>query len=151
MQSVLLFLLLIIPVNRSHSQTFINLTSSLHTEYAYLEQPIMFRCVVINSPILAWSSPNYIGENGIQLEFLSVSEPGAHMTSAVDPNTVAMLNSVTTGEETVIESTLRVVASSRFRISSVACHNVGQGTENSTTFEVLGEEHKLYLCLKKCG
>ena len=132
----ILFIIILI-IATSYAQ---RLTSSLSTEYAYPEQAVMFRCVTINSPILAWSSPEYIGENGVQLELLSVNTPGITMTSQIDSNTVAILSNVTTEDgQTVIESNLRVVVSARFQISLVSCHNVGQGTVNSITFEVLGE------------
>ena len=134
-----LFITLIVLIKSYYAQLSINLTSSLANEYAYPEQTVYFWCVVTNSPILAWSSPNYIGDNGIQLEILAIDQPGTIMTSNVDPNTVATLSNVTTGGETIIRSSLRILVSSQFQASSIACHNVGQGTENITTFQIHGE------------
>lgn len=106
---------------------------------AYPQQVINFTCVTRGSSVLAWSSDDYIGV-GVRLEFLSILSLGTTMQSFVNPGTVAILINVSMENgETVLESTLRITASSQFSSSSVSCHNISGGI-NSTTFQIIPGE-----------
>ena len=97
---------------------------------------VLFTCVTRDSPILAWSSDEYIGR-GVQLEFTSADQPESIMRSNINPDTIATLVAITIeSNEVVLQSILRINAS---QTSSIACHHVGNGRVNITTFHVAGE------------
>lgn len=124
----------------------VSLTSSLNgRSRVYPDQEVTFTCVTKGSHILSWSSENYIGRD-LQLEFTSIHEPGSPEHSQVNSHTTATLTSVTTAEDgsIMLESTLRLIASSHFPSSSLTCHHVGNGLTNSTTLHVMGELLHVY-------
>lgn len=120
------------------SPTIVSLTSSLNGR-AYDRQIITFICITRGSQIISWSSDDYIGQD-LQLEFISVNPIQSSIRSSVNPDTIATLTraSIENGS-TILESTLHIVASSRFPLSSINCHHVGTGQINSTTIQVAGE------------
>ena len=102
---------------------------------AYPQQTVVFTCVTNGSSILVWSSDDYIG-NQRDITFTIVDSPGLILHSGT---TVATLVSVTGDREVVLESTLEIIASSQFPMSSVACRDVDNGRINQTSFQVSGE------------
>ena len=82
---------------------------------------------------MAWSSVEYIGPIGIQLELTSVDSV---MRSMDNSNTVA--TTVRINGTLVIETELRITVLQKFTTASVACHDVvGQQTAK-IVFQVLG-------------
>ena len=108
----------------------------------YQGQGIVFTCVTRGSPILAWSSDDYVGTGGILLEFLSINLPG--FTQGAMDNTFAVLKSVDS-ESLVLESELHLTVSSSFPTSTVACLGVNTGLSDNITFHVSGKESNIYV------
>ena len=99
-----------------------------------------FTCRTRDSPILAWSSDEYIGQNN-PLEFLIIDDPGVVRLSSVDPNTVAVLMSVSYENGIPIITcnlSIAVLSSIVDHNHSVMCMNVGVGTMHITTFTHAG-------------
>lgn len=91
--------------------------------------------------MLAWSSDVYIGENQ-QIEFLSIDSEGTTHPSPTDPNTIGMLMSVYDEEDTrvmVSNLSITVLENINHEGHSIACINVGVGTQKITTFYLAGE------------
>ena len=103
------------------------------------EEVVIFTCETRGSPIIAWTSDQYIEVGGTQLEFGAIASVGDTVPSPVYSDTVATLtvNGMIDGEQ-VLESTLRIVTSSLFPTSSVTCIHIGTGRMNTTMLEVLG-------------
>lgn len=132
------------------SPVAISLTNTLNERStAYNGQEITFTCTTRDSQILSWSSDDYIGR-GIQLEFIAVDRTSSSIQSTVNSNTTATLVSVNDDNGIVIlESTLRIIASSRFPSSSINCHHIGSGQTNSSTIQVTGEQKYYFSYLPK--
>ena len=116
----------------------ITLYSSLanrHSDIVHEGEIITFTCIIRESPILAWRCDEYIGHDA-QIEFLSVDPPGYMVVSH---NANATLNNVTQDNGVIVlNSTLRIQASSQFSRASVSCENVGLGTRYTAYFGVSG-------------
>ena len=96
-----------------------------------------FTCETRGSYILVWSSDEYIGSSGTQLEFLTIDIVGRVLVSPINPNTFATLisNTIEDGVR-VLVSTLRIRALSQFLNSSVTCTSLNTATTKSV--QVLG-------------
>ena len=98
-----------------------------------------FTCETRGSPILAWTSNEYIERGGTQLEFATFNDVGDTRISPVNPNTIATLiakfyeNGIG-----VLRSTLRIRALSEFLNSSVNCLHIVDGTMNTSWVLVIG-------------
>ena len=103
---------------------------------------LSFTCVTRDSPILTWSSDQYIGVGGEQLEILSIDSPGTTFVSMVDPSTVAVLTNTTDHNGTsIIMSQLSIIVLPSIvqEYHSITCSNVGIGTETSITLQLAGK------------
>lgn len=103
---------------------------------------LKFVCETLNSPILAWSSDEYVGEGGILLEFLSIDRNGTVKRSTSNPNTSAVLTrSFERNGVNVIISNLTITVSSDIdrHGHNITCINVGIGTRNTTTIRLSGK------------
>jgi hypothetical protein len=103
---------------------------------------IMFTCVTNGSAILAWSSDDYIGQGGVQLEFASFHQPGRIARNRASPiGTQAVLVSKEIEEnETlgILESQLSVIVTSDYQTATIKCLHVDTGSEETTGFQLLG-------------
>ena len=101
-------------------------------------EEITFTCVTRGSPVLAWTSDQYIEQGGTQLEFATFDNENETRTIPINPNTVATLTrkAMENGEQ-VLESELRIITVSRFPTFSVSCIHIGSGNINETTFQLL--------------
>ena len=109
--------------------------------YACPGDDVTFTCETRDSPILVWRSDQYIGLNGVQIEFLSIDPLGTISVSMVDPRTVAeLINKSNHNGTSIIISQLNitVLPSIVQQDHSVICSNVGIGTERSITFQLAG-------------
>ena len=119
------------------------LTSTLHStfygvNFAYAGENVTFTCMARESSLIAWSSNEYIGSDGLRLEFASV-EPVGSMQSVPGGGTAAQLiNSTYEDGIVTVVSQLNVLVQSTYQISSITCHNIGMGTTNTTSFEIAG-------------
>ena len=107
---------------------------------------LTFKCETRGSMILAWSSEEYIGTGGVQLEFTTEDTPGFIQTSDTHPDTVATLISSDQRLLNII-STLQIVVSSNVSMShpsSVTCEHRTSGTNRMLTFQHLGMSHFLF-------
>ena len=100
---------------------------------------ISITCETRGSPILAWTSDEYIEQGGTQLAFGTFNAVNFTRVSPVNPNTIATLieNTVENGVS-VLVSTLRIKALSAFLSSSVNCIHSGNGNTNSSRVQVIG-------------
>jgi hypothetical protein len=120
----------------------ISLTSDLTGNVAYPGQRVTFLChVVANREILiTWTSPQYIGTKGADLQLLSTSEDGHTMRSRQNRDTVATLLHTTRSNETVtvtVEAELKLTASAMYRNSHVSCRANGGPPRRVTFFTSL--------------
>ena len=107
----------------------------------YPEQTAVVTCITRGSGILAWSSESYIGQSGVQLEFLSSDEPGKTLQQ-LNNNTVAILVNVTNENgNRILVSKLYIIGSPHptYSNSSVTCSNVGFDMKAVITFDVVGK------------
>lgn len=103
---------------------------------------IVFTCMTNGSASLAWSSDDYIGRGGIQLEFASFHDPGRIARNQGSPiGTQATLISKEIEEnETkgILESQLNIIVTSDYQIATINCLHVDTGSQESTVFQLLG-------------
>ena len=117
------------------------LNSTLHSTIfglpiAFTNEDVNFTCVIRQSNNMRWTSEQYIGTGGRQLEFASVEPVGSTRTAPGNNQTVAKLISVS---DSVIISQLHIrIQSSTFPIASVQCHDTGVGTNASIRFRLAG-------------
>ena len=101
-------------------------TTLLDGKYACPGQEVTFTCITNGSVVVAWSSDDYIGSNGRQLEFARSNFLGARVTSTIDPNTFAELTMKEDG--LVTESQLHITVSQEISSATVTCIDVGTGS-----------------------
>lgn len=103
---------------------------------------ITFTCVTNGSASLAWSSDDYIGRGGIQLEFASFDNPGKIARNRISPiGTQASLISKEIEEnktQGILESQLNVIVTSDYLNPSIKCLSVDTGIQETTSFQLLG-------------
>ena len=75
---------------------------------------------------MAWTSEEYIGTGGQQLELSAADNVGTNYTAVGNDQTVAELVSATIDE--IIVSRLRIRVKSTYLIASVECHNISTNT-----------------------
>lgn len=98
---------------------------------------VIFVCQTMGSSVIAWTSEEYIGSGGTQIQFAA----GVRSTNIQQiGTTIATL----TGDRMenglqVLTSTLRVNVSSMYPNPSVTCHDVGNGTSKTANFNVIGK------------
>ena len=111
-----------------------------------------FVCKTRDSPILTWSSDEYIGVDGESIEFLNI-EPSGTVKLGSNQRSVAMLNNASTESGiSIMLSTLKIVVlpSLNQRSHSITCTNVGIGTKNITAFQLAGMFTNCeYVCITK--
>ena len=122
------------------------LTSTLHLAeagehslyYAYTGEMVTFTCVVRGSNSMAWSSDEYIGTD--RLEFSSLVHEGTTRMPPVDNGgTIAeFVNSFVDRTVSVVVSKLHITIQSSNRTSSIVCHNLGNESSSSISFDVAG-------------
>ena len=140
-----------------HSQVTTTLTASVNG-MRYTRAPMLNVCVgdTVNfvckgegSRILTWSSDQYIGPGGMQLEFTEPdenSEERVHeVRSKVDPNVVATFTSM---DNTRLTSVLRIIVASPDNTlsSTIVCdQRNANGTATSVILYYLGKGICFYL------
>ena len=108
------------------------LINSLINETASFGDTVNFTCTTIGSNTLAWSSPEYIGQNGEQL---SLSPLGT--TSIL--NTYVFATVISTNIENgqrVLESNLTIIVQGTIPTASVKCSSLGTGESSMTSFQL---------------
>ena len=109
---------------------------------------ISFTCVTNGSASLAWSSDDYIGQGGVQLEFASYHDPGRIARNRASPiGTQAILVSKEIEEnetQGILESQLNVMVISDYQIATIKCLHVDTGSQETTRFQLLGMACELY-------
>ncbi|MCG8621182.1 MAG: hypothetical protein MJE68_04145 [Proteobacteria bacterium] len=122
------------------------LTSTLHStlydvQIAYVDEMIVFTCVVRGSDIMAWTSEEYIGTGGQQLPFAAAEPEGSVQRAIRNNQTVATLVTAVNTGEVMIVSELRIRIMSTHPLASVQCISRGAdiATVNSTSFQLAGK------------
>ena len=111
------------------------LSSTLSEGIAYDNQEVFFTCLVRGSYILDWNSAEYIGQGGFPLQLLSFNGTDTNVSSTTRPSTYAVRRSVTTeNDRPVIESDLRIIASTEYPVATVTC---GALSSKNITFQTL--------------
>ena len=123
-------------------------SSSLHQrQLACPGQQLTFTCLVPEGAhVIAWSSEEYIGERGVQIELTHGEGEGYAVNSSSHPTTVATL--VKLKGEHIVKSTLSIVVSSHYAAATITCGNVGNN-DSSISFRLLGIA--LYIILQYSG
>ena len=125
--------LLLVAIFQVSAQT-VNSTLPVNKEVCPGER-IIFTCVV-HGLVLAWSSEEYIGSGGTQIEFAIIDKINKTIPRL---NAIAKLVNISeSGGAPVIESQLEIISSAA---GSVVCHDVSAGTLQSIHFNVIGECH----------
>ena len=116
----------------------VTLTTSLSKDkIAIFEQPITFTCVTRGSGILEWSSPEYIGEEGITIQLVSVNCVGTNTSSSNELAVATCKNVINDYGSEIIESELYIKASELFSMSTVTCINNARGSLDSIQFQAV--------------
>ena len=121
-------------VAQSVSSTLINGTIACPGE-------IVFTCETRGSPIIAWSSEEYVAPGNVQLAFAGqVNEVGDTRNSTSIQGTVATLtnNMLDENGTRILVSILRIVATTDSPMASVNCIHIGDNSINTTSFKVIG-------------
>ena len=106
-------------------------------------EEVNITCETRGSPILAWTSDEYIEQSGSYLEFTPFNNVGETRVSPVNPNTVAtLINKTVEDGVQVLVPQLRITAQSQFMNPSVTCIDVGWGSQNTIWLHVLGMFHR---------
>ena len=107
------------------------------------DDEVTFTCETNGSTILAWTSEEYIGTGGSELELTTGNTPGFKLRSNSDHNTVATLISKDQ-RLLAIASTLEIVTSSDLNMShssSVTCKHRTNSANKTITLQHLGMPH----------
>ena len=117
------------------------LSSTLHStiygvQVAYVGEIVEFTCVIKESNSMAWSSEEYIGTRGQQLEFLAAERIGSNLTATENRQTIATLVN-TTGSDFIV-SRLQITIVSNYQTPSVECRNINADTTATITFLLAG-------------
>ena len=122
------------------------LNSTLHStlygdQIAYVDEMIVFTCVVRGSDNMAWTSEEYIGIRGQQLPFAAAEPAGTVRRATGNSQTVATLVTAVNTGEVMIVSELRITITSTHPLASVQC--ISRGTDivtmNSISFQLAGK------------
>ena len=100
-------------------------------------QEITFTCETIGSSQLIWSSDQYIGIGGAQLQFFSRDTPGLVAASTINSDVFATLISADAQSQRIV-STLHIKASSDMSNPSVMCVHSTDMTNKTFRFQYLG-------------
>ena len=119
------------------------LNSTLHlTVYgapiAYVNEMVIFTCVVRGSNSMAWTSDEYIGIGGQRLEISTAEAVGTRYSAAAVGNSQTVAELVSARIDEIIVTKLHIRIRSNYQTASVQCHNINAGTMNSTTFLLAG-------------
>jgi hypothetical protein len=95
-------------------------------------QEVTITCEIRGSPIIAWSSDEYIGR-GAQLHFISIDPVG--VIRRINSTVATLINSTNDNGVTILVSQLRIIGSLS---SSVACMNHVNGMIIAIMVHVLG-------------
>ena len=115
----------------------VTLTSTL-TEglIAYGEQEVIFMCVTRFSNILQWSSMEYIGGDGYNIQIYNgtlgtdVRRGNAHAT---------LVRAEIENGVLVLVSELRIRVSTQYPTATIQCNNNGHGARESIIFNSIGK------------
>ena len=111
---------------------------------AYDGQVIMFRCRIIDSVVLTWSSDEYIGTEGTVLQVSIAHEIGYSPPRTDVEDTVAILtNKTQVNGINVIDSELHIRTTLLRPTSSIICRKDGVGGAANTTSFRKGDTVKL--------
>jgi hypothetical protein len=96
-------------------------------------QEVTITCETRGSQIIAWTSDEYIGRQGVQLEFLSIDPVG--VTRRTSSAVASLINNTNDNGVTVLVSQLRIIGALS---SSVACINIMNDMTVAIMVHILG-------------
>ena len=98
---------------------------------AFVNETIVFTCVIRGSDTIGWSSDQYIGLNR-QLIFISTNPIGTQRT-----RDTAVAELISTSNR-ILVTTLRIKIQPTLPFASVQCNNIGDDTETFIAFHMAG-------------
>lgn len=108
---------------------------------AYKGQRVTFRCTITvgRHIVITWSSDDYIGTGGDNLQLLSIDPEGQNTTNTRNPTTIAFLiNTTRINRVITVISELQLTASELYPTSNVSCGiNGGLLYGDTITFHTL--------------
>ena len=116
----------------------------MKNETASFGDTVNFTCTTIGSNTLAWSSPEYIGQNGEQLSLSplgTISSLNSYAVATVT-NTCLLENG-----QRVLESNLTIIVQGNIPSASVTCSSIGSGESSMTSFHLASKCVLLVLAL----
>ena len=109
-------------------------------------QQLIITCATTESASMAWSSEEYIGIGGVQLEYDTMNNAvGRIQVSGVTPTTFANLTMVNPSAFE-LESQLHMTVLDNITPFTVTCHNSGNGISKNITF-FLGKSFSSHIVL----
>ena len=100
-------------------------------------QEAIFTCATNGGALVtAWSSDEYIGRSGRQLQFASTNAVGTRMSNTANPNTFAVLTKIIPGG-LITETQLHIIVSEDIPIATVTCSDISGGSSSSIRFKLL--------------
>ena len=116
----------------------------MKNETASFGDTVNFTCTTIGSNTLAWSSPEYIGQNGEQLSLSPLGTASSLNSYAVA--TVTNTRLLENGQR-VLESNLTIIVQGNIPSASVTCSSIGSGESSMTSFHLASKCVLLVLAL----
>ena len=118
------------------------LNSTLHStvngaQFAYIDEMVVFTCVVRGSNNLLWTSKEYIGADE-RLTLTSIESKGTEVRAIGNNQTVARLIMAVDTGDVIIVSELHIRIKATYPVASVQCVNGGANTMTSTSFLLAG-------------
>jgi hypothetical protein len=107
----------------------------LDGNFACPGREVVITCATNTSLVVAWSSDEYIGTGGLQLEVTSIDSVGTRIQSTINPSAFAELTMKTGG--LVTESQLHILVSRDIPMTTVTCSDVSSGFTSYLSFELL--------------
>ena len=91
---------------------------------AYKGQRVTFICMITAGRhiVITWSSDEYVGTGGDNLQLLSIDPEGQNTTNTRNPTTIAYLISITRSNGVItVVSELQLTASELYPTSNISC------------------------------
>ena len=130
----------------------IQLTSTLNGQLAHHGDSVIFTCTTKGSQLLAWSSIEYINGDLNRKRIVFSSDQMTGTLSIPNDYTSAQLTNVhdDVNGRPVIESQLNITIQKTTQNSSISCHHVGSGLNETISFKLSGKGlHLKSACVEK--
>ena len=100
------------------------------------EELLTFTCTTVGSPLLGWSSLQYVRESGSPLLFSQSQDTEGDTKPSPNGASVGTLTKVNISDPIILESTLQFNVSDQYSTSQIICINIANGVNATTEFNV---------------